>query len=80
MWPITRRFGLAYAVFVLMAILPPLISMGTVSLGRYTAPLFPIFLWLGSSVPERRRPYWLAAFGAGQALVAVLFYTWRPPY
>src|SRR5690606_26726866 len=37
-WPITRRFGLAYGAFVGMAILPPLITMGSVSLGRYTAP------------------------------------------
>lgn len=79
-WPITRRFGLAYGVFVAMAILPPLVTMGSVSLGRYAAPLFPIFLWLGAAVPERRLPYWVAVFAAGQALVAVLFYTWRPPY
>jgi hypothetical protein len=79
-WPITRRFGIAYGLFVAMAILPPFITMGPVSLGRYIAPLFPIFLWLGEAVPERRRPYWMAIFGGGQALVAVLFYTWRPPY
>ena len=79
-WPIIRRFGLAYGVFVAMAILPPLITMGSTSLGRYTAPLFPIFFWLAAAVPEERRPYWLAAFATGQALVAVLFYTWRPPY
>jgi hypothetical protein len=79
-WPITRRFGVAYGVFVAMAVLPPLVTMGSVSLGRYTAPLFPIFLWLGAAVPERHRPYWLAVFAAGQALVAVLFFTWRPPY
>ena len=79
-WPVVKRFGLAYGVFVLLAVLPPFITMGAVSLGRYTAPLFPLFLWLGAAVPERRRPYWLAVFGAGQALVAVLFYTWRPPY
>jgi hypothetical protein len=79
-WPITRRFGIAYGLFVAMAILPPFVTMGPVSLGRYIAPLFPIFLWLGEAVPERRRPYWMAIFGGGQALVAVLFYTWRPPY
>lgn len=79
-WPITRRFGLAYGVFVAMAVLPPLVTMGSVSLGRYTAPLFPIFLWLGAAVPERHRPYWIALFAAGQALVAALFFTWRPPY
>ena len=79
-WPITRRFGVAYGVFVALAVLPPFISMGSVSLGRYTAPLFPIFLWLGASVPAERRPYVLALFSTGQALVAALFFTWRPPY
>lgn len=78
--PIIRRFGLAYGVFVAMAVLPPLVTMGPVSLGRYTAPLFPIFLWLGASVAEQRRPYWIGVFAAGQALVAVLFFTSRPPY
>jgi hypothetical protein len=79
-WPIIRRFGLAYGVFVAMAVLPPLVTMGPVSLGRYTAPLFPIFFWLGAAVPEARRPYWIAIFAAGQALVAALFFTWRAPY
>ena len=79
-WPITRRFGLAYGVFVAMAVLPPLISMGSVSLGRYTAPLFPIFLWLGAAVPAEKRPYWIALFAGAQALFAVMFFTWRPPY
>ncbi len=49
------------------------------SLGRYSAPLFPIFLWLGAVVPAAHRPYWIAVFGGGQALMAVLFFTWRPP-
>ena len=79
-WPIVRRFGLAYGVFVATAVIPPFISMGSISLGRYTAPLFPIFLWLGATVPAERRSYWLAVFAAGQALVATLFYTWRAPY
>jgi mannosyltransferase PIG-V len=79
-WPILKRFGLAYAVFVASAILPPLISMGPVSLGRYSAPLFPIFLWLGAVVPPAHRPYWVAVFAAGQALMAALFFTSRPPY
>lgn len=79
-WPILRRFGLAYAVFVASAILPPLISMGPVSLGRYSAPLFPVFLWLGTVVPAAHRPYWVAVFAAGQAFIAALFYTSRPPY
>ena len=78
--PITRRFGLAYGVYVAICVLPPLVSMGSVSLGRYTAPLFPLFLWLGATIPAGRRPYWIAAFASGQALLAALFFTWRPPY
>jgi hypothetical protein len=79
-WPIVRRFGIAYGVFVVMTVVPPLLSLGTLSLGRFTAPLFPIFLWLGASIPPERRPYWLAVFAGGQALIAALFYTWRPPF
>lgn len=78
--PISIRFGLPYGLFVAMSVLPPLISMGSVSLGRYTAPLFPIFLWLGASVPPHRRHYWIGVFAAGQALIAVMFFTWRAPY
>lgn len=79
-FPIVRRFGLAYGVFVAMTLVTPLLTFGTVSLGRYTAPLFPIFLWLGAAVPPPHRPYWMAAFASGQAIVAALFYTWRPPF
>jgi hypothetical protein len=78
--PIVRRIGLEYGVFVALCILPPFISAGTISLGRYTAPLFPIFLWLAAAIPAQRRLYWVAAFAAGQALVAALFFSWRPPY
>jgi hypothetical protein len=78
--PIMRRFGLPYALFVALSVIPPLFSMGSISLGRYTAPLFPIFLWLGATVPAERRPYWIALFAGFQALLSALFFTWRPPY
>lgn len=78
--PIVRRFGLPYGIFVATAVLPPFVTMGSVSLGRYTAPLFPIFLWLAVVVPERRRIYWLIAFAWGQALLSTLFFTARPPH
>jgi len=79
-WPIVRRFGLAYGVFVAVAVLPPFITLGSISLGRYTAPLFPLFLWLAAAVPAHHRLYWMVAFGAGQTLLATLFFTARPPY
>jgi hypothetical protein len=78
--PIVLRFGLAYGLFVAMAVLPPFITLGSISLGRYTAPLFPLFLLLGASIPPARRVYWLVAFASLQALLSTLFFTSRPPY
>jgi hypothetical protein len=79
-WPVARRLGLAYAVFVVVNLLAPLLSGGTLSAGRVTSTLFPLFLWFGAVVPERQRAAWVAAFAVGQGVMAVLFYTWRPPY
>jgi hypothetical protein len=37
-------------------------------------------MWFASAVPQRQRTAWLVTFAATQALVAALFYTWRPPF
>jgi hypothetical protein len=79
-WPVARRLGLAYAVFIVINILPPLAAGGLLSAGRFSSVLFPAFVWLAGAVPERQRPAWLASFMAVQALNATLFYTWRPLY
>ena len=79
-WPVARRLGLAYAVFIVINILPPLAAGGFLSAGRLSSVLFPAFVWLASAVPERHRPAWLASFMAVQAFNATLFYTWRPLY
>jgi hypothetical protein len=79
-WPVFCRFGIAYAVFILINTLPPLAAGGLMSAGRLTCVLFPVFLWLGSAIPERHRAGWLATFASLQALTAALFYTWRPLY
>ena len=79
-WPVARRIGLAYAVFIVINILPPLAAGGLLSAGRFSSVLFPAFVWFASAVPERHRPAWLAGFMAVQALNATLFYTWRPLY
>jgi hypothetical protein len=76
--PVARRFGAAYALFVLINILPPLAAGGLMSAGRFSAVLFPVFIWFAAAVPDRHRPAWLAGFMALQALNAALFYTWRP--
>ena len=79
-WPVARRLGLAYAVFIVINLLPPLAAGGFLSAGRFSAVLFPAFVWFASAVPERHRPAWLASFMAVQAFNATLFYTWRPLY
>ena len=75
--PVWRRFGLPYAVFILINILPPLAAGGFISTGRVSAVLFPAFLWFASVVPPRHRPAWTGTFMAVQALNAAMFYTWH---
>ncbi len=78
--PVYRRFGLPYAVFILLNVLPPMSAGGMLSLGRVTAVVFPVFLWLGAAVPAHQRTAWIAIFAMLQAFVAVMFFTWRPLY
>jgi hypothetical protein len=77
-WPVYRRFGAAYAVLILVTVLPPLSAGGMLSMGRLTSILFPVFLWLGAAVPAHHRTGWIVAFASLQALVAMMFFTWRP--
>jgi len=77
-WPLARRFSLAYAAFILINILPPLSAGGLMSAGRFSSVLFPAFLWFASAVPAAHRMGWIAAFAALEAFNAALFYTWRP--
>ena len=79
-WPVARRLGLAYSVFILINILPPLAEGGMLSAGRFSSVLFPAFVWLAGAVPPRQRTGWIASFAALQALNAALFYTWRPMF
>ncbi|HKP10888.1 MAG TPA: mannosyltransferase family protein, partial [Blastocatellia bacterium] len=77
-WPLARRFSIAYAVFILINILPPLSAGGLMSAGRFSSVLFPAFFWFASAVPAAHRAGWIAAFAAFEAFNAALFYTWRP--
>lgn len=79
-WPVARRLGLAYAVFILVMILPPLSSGGLLSAGRFSAVMFPAFVWLAGAASARQRTGWIATFAALQAFNAALFYTWRALY
>ena len=76
-WPVGRRLGLAYAVFILVNLLPPMAAGGLLSAGRFSSVLFPAFMWWASIIGERERTAWLTGFMALQALHAILFFTWR---
>ena len=75
--PVARKLGLAYAVFILINILPPIAAGGLLSVGRFSSVMFPAFIWVATVVPERHRSGWLATFMGMQAFNAALFYTWR---
>ena len=77
-WPVWRRFGIAFAAFILVNILPPLTSGGFLSAGRLSAVLFPAFVWLAGAATPRQRDACIVSFAILQALCAALFYTWRP--
>jgi hypothetical protein len=76
-YPVFKRFGAAFGVFVLINLVPPLFAGGVLSMGRLSSTLFPLFLALAAIVPQRSLPAWVAAFGIGQGLCAALFFTWR---
>jgi hypothetical protein len=77
-WPVWRRFGIAFAVFIAINILPPLTTGGFLSAGRFSSVLFPAFVWLAAAVAPRQRTAWIVSFAMLQAMCAALFYTWRP--
>jgi hypothetical protein len=77
-WPVSRRLGAPYGLFIAVNTLLPLLAGGLVSMGRFTSVLFPIFIWLGLVVREQARPLLAAVFAMGQALAAAMFFTWRP--
>jgi hypothetical protein len=77
-WPVARRLGIAYGLFMVINILPALANGGLLSAGRFSSVLFPAFIWLAITVPSTHRAAWIATFAALQAFGAALFYTWRP--
>ena len=78
MWPIYRRYGIAFAALIPITILPPMAAGGLLSMGRVTSILFPVFLWLGGAIPPQHRKAWIGLFALLQGLAAVMFFTWRP--
>jgi len=80
LWPVMRTAGLPYAVFVFVNLVPALASGGLMSVGRFTSTLFPLFFALAVSIREQHATAWIVGFSVLQGLLAVLFFTWRPPY
>lgn len=78
LWPVTRRLGFAYGLFIVINVVPPMLAGGVLSMGRLTATLFPLFLALAAIVPPRAVPPLVTAFAILQGLAAALFFTWRP--
>ena len=76
--PVARRFGPAYGIWIAVNIFPPVAAHLFISLGRFTAVLFPFFFWLAVRVPRDRVMRLAGAFAAGQALFAIWFFLWRP--
>jgi hypothetical protein len=76
--PVTRRFGLAYGAWIAVNIFPPVAAHLFISLGRFISVLFPFFFWLAISIPRPRLMRVAGAFAAGQAVLAIWFFLWRP--
>jgi Mannosyltransferase (PIG-V) len=78
--PIGRRLGLAYGVLAAVLVVPPLLMGGSTSMGRLTAILFPMFIWLAAVLPRERRTALMVVFATIQGFAATLFYTYRTLY
>ena len=76
-WPITRRLGPEYGLFMILNVGPPLIFGGFLSMGRVTSLLFPMFMYLALVLADRQRQALAIGFAVVQGLAAVLFFTWH---
>src|SRR4051812_8969626 len=76
--PISRRLGPAYGAWIAVNIFPPVAAHLFMSLGRFISILFPFFFWLATRVPRERLPRLAALFAAGQIVLAIWFFLWRP--
>src|SRR5262245_9188688 len=76
--PVAQRFGAAYAAWIAINIFPPVVTHLFMSLGRFTAVLFPFFFWLALRIPRPKLVHTAGAFGVAQLLLAAWFFLWRP--
>jgi hypothetical protein len=78
--PIGRRIGLAYGLLAIVLVLPPVLMGGATSMGRMTAIVFPMFIWLAAALSAERRKALMIVFATIQGLAATLLYTYRTLY
>ena len=76
--PVSKRFGPAYGIWIVVNIFPPVVAHLFISLGRFISVLFPFFFWLAMRIPRGRLARVAGAFAACQALFAIWFFLWRP--
>lgn len=76
-WPVGRRYGWSYAAFLLITVVPPLFMGGFMSMGRVTATLFPVFIYLATCLGPRATPHVLLVSFGLQTALAVMHFTWR---
>lgn len=77
LWTVFRRLGVAYGLFVIVNLVPPIFAGGALSLGRITSTLFPVFIALAMRIPPGSVAGWAAAFALLQGFVTAIFFTWR---
>jgi hypothetical protein len=79
-WPVGRRYGWAWAAFLLVTVLPPLFMGGFLSMGRVTSTMFPMFIYLGWRLRGVALQHVLLAGFGLQVALAVMHFTWRQVY
>ncbi len=79
LWTVTRRLGVAYLVFVVANLLPPIL-IDLPAFGRMTSVMFPVFVALALALRSSWALPIAGAFTIVQVLAASLFYTWRQLY
>jgi hypothetical protein len=78
LWPVGRRLGIAYALFIFLNIVPALTTGTLMSAGRFSSVVFPAFIWLAGATSRSQRIVCVVSFAALQAFNSALFHTWRP--
>jgi hypothetical protein len=78
--PIGRRLGVEYAVLTLLLVGLPLFAGGFMTMGRFTAPVFPIFIYLATVGRASVRDAMVPVSATLQGLITALHALGKPLY